>query len=349
MVIKAKNLIKRIIPEIALRELRNRKQWKPVRSGEYLAGPEGLNCFVTDRCNLRCRMCANHRSDMVDGSALNHNTVRDMSAEVFEKVLDTFPSIKKVTFAGVGEPMLAQDLFRMVKIAGGRGLCCGMVSNGTRLNVRMEELLDSPLSEISFSLNAAGADKYAEITGMTKETFFEVSDSIKKLIGRRNAINKKMRIAVSAVLKRSSLNEAQDIYRYAASLGVDRVSFHNYIPDPSREGDMSEYVRAVDKKELLGIQNACKNLGQKSGIAMPVPVVAAPQKKCLSYFRNMNVDGEGNVGGCMRVLPPSRENGNILLEGKDVWTNEYFKRHRGFYLDKKALLPVSCRYCVENS
>lgn len=342
-----KGLVRYVVPEILLNEVRYRKQKQRVLTGKYLAGPESLNCFVTDRCNLRCKMCANHRIDLLNESVLLHQKVRDMSVELMRQILDTFPSIKRVTFAGVGEPMLASDVFELVKVAGDRGIQCGMVSNGTKLDVRMEELLKSTLTEISISLNASNAERYSELVGMPQKTFYEISNAIKELIARRDAMGKKLRVAVSAVLRRSSLNEAPDILRHAASLGADIVNFHNYIPDPAREGDVDEVVKVADKSQLAAIYKACERQGFTTEFKLPVPIKSSPKKKCLSFFSTLNVDGDGNVGGCMRVVPPSAENGNIR-NGASLWTNEYFSQHRSIYRSKTAALPEECRYCVEN-
>ncbi|MCL5023310.1 MAG: radical SAM protein [Nitrospirae bacterium] len=292
-------------------------------------------------------MCANHRIDSIADSALLHQRVRDMSVEVLRQILDTFPSIKRVTFAGVGEPMLVSGVFKMVKVACDHGVHCGMVSNGTKLMARMEELLESPLSEISFSLNAGSAEKYAQLVGMPAGTFYEISEAIKELIAKRNAMGKALSVAVSSVMWRSNLSEAPEIFRHAASLGVDMVNFHNYIPDPSREGDVNEVIKLVDDSRLATVRKACERQGVASKFALPIPIGPISKKRCLSFFRSINIDGDGNVGGCLRVLPPHRNNGNILLEGREVWVNDYFKSRRQLYLDDSVPLPAACLYCVE--
>jgi MoaA/NifB/PqqE/SkfB family radical SAM enzyme len=343
-----KGLVRYVLPEITLNKWRYRKKKQAVLTGKYLAGPESLNCFVTDRCNLRCKMCANHRIDLLNESVLLHRKVRDMSVELMRQILDTFPSIKRVTFAGVGEPMLVSNVFELVKVAGDRGIQCGMVSNGTKLAERLEEVLNSHLIEISISLNASNAEKYSELVGMPHKTFYEVSNAIKELIDRRNALGKKLRVVVSAVLRRSLLNEAPDIFRHAASLGVEAVNFHNFIPDLGRQGEVNDVISSRERAQLKLLAKKCQSQKGTPRLFLPKPINESPGKLCLSFFRNINVDGEGNVGGCMRVMPPAPENGNIR-DGKDVWQNAYFTRYRNIFQNPAIPLPKMCLYCVENS
>ena len=72
------------------------------------------------------------------------------------------------------------------------------------------------------------------------------------------------------------------------------------------------------------------------------------KKYCQWFFRNIAIDGAGNIGGCGRVMNPSEDYGNIFKEGRDVWNNEYFQKMRGKFLDPKTELIKCCKNCVEN-
>ena len=93
-------------------------------------GPISLNLFAVDRCNLRCRMCPNHRQERVPDSSLLHAPTADMSEELLLQAIRLFPTVRRACFAGVGEPMLVENLFRMIDGAAAKGVECGLVSNG---------------------------------------------------------------------------------------------------------------------------------------------------------------------------------------------------------------------------
>ena len=68
--------------------------------------PREVQFEVTGACNLRCRMCLVRYApplNKIEGS---------LPFELFKRVVDALPELRKVTLQGLGEPLLAPDLFR---------------------------------------------------------------------------------------------------------------------------------------------------------------------------------------------------------------------------------------------
>ena len=89
--------------------------------------PTELQVEVTAACNLRCRMC------LVRYRPPFNRVTGSMTAERFARLLDELPTVRRVTLQGLGEPLLAPDLFDMIRIARSRGVDVGFNTNATLL------------------------------------------------------------------------------------------------------------------------------------------------------------------------------------------------------------------------
>src|SRR3712207_707633 len=73
-------------------------------------------------------------------------------------IVDELPGREKVTLQGLGEPLLAPDLFQMIEYASARGVRMGFNTNATLLNAtRSERLIRAGLDWLHVSLDGATA------------------------------------------------------------------------------------------------------------------------------------------------------------------------------------------------
>ena len=315
-----------------------------LHGGLYRRGPRSVTFFVTDRCNLRCKMCANHGENINRESLLFHPPVRDISLRIVEKTLRLFPTIREVGFVGVGEPLLVNNLFEMISMAVSKGKICSLITNGVLLEKRIEEIIKSGLQNISISINSPSHEEYSELTGMASNVFFQIGKGVKKLVQIKKDKKLNLKISTSSVVDRSSIYRIPEIVRYINSLGVDALNLHSIIPNPSFPDTYNLILRHKDKMALERSFSLSEKTTTKT--TMPILIREVPRRKCLSFFKIINVDGDGNIGGCLRVMPPLKENGNIN-EGFQCWTNKYFTKWRKKVLNNQLSQEITCRYCVE--
>ena len=112
--------------------------------------PRELQVEVTGACNLRCHMClVRYRPP------LNRLTA-SMSFTTFRKLVDGLPDLETVTLQGLGQPLLAPDLFAMIAYATTRGIRVGFNTNGTVLTRdKAECLVESGLTWLHVSVDGA--------------------------------------------------------------------------------------------------------------------------------------------------------------------------------------------------
>lgn len=89
-----------------------------------------------------------------------------MCFHTFKELVDAVPRLERLTLQGLGEPLLAPDLFHMLEYAAERGIRAGFNTNGT--------LLTRPISE---RLVALGVDwLHVSLDGATAETYEGIRD-----------------------------------------------------------------------------------------------------------------------------------------------------------------------------
>jgi len=122
------------------------------RISGYAPLPWGLDMLLTDACNLRCTYCP-ITTDM--------ETLRPSAVVNTEKALAFIESIASfkpmIRFFG-GEPFLHPEWPRIFAAAVSRGLPITVVTNGTRLVGRAEELVRSGLLAVGLSVDPPSAN-----------------------------------------------------------------------------------------------------------------------------------------------------------------------------------------------
>src|SRR5918992_3328159 len=122
--------------------------------------PRAIQVEVTGACNLACAMC------LVSYRPKIGKRQGAMCFHTFQSLVDALPRLEQVTLQGLGEPLLAPDLERMVAYATERGARVGFNTNGMLLTrERARRLVRSGLSWLHVSLDGATAETYESIRG----------------------------------------------------------------------------------------------------------------------------------------------------------------------------------------
>ncbi len=183
--------------------------------------PVCLYLEVTNRCNLLCTTCPRTFEEL--------EREADMSWELFTKIVDQVPNIKRVVLHGVGEPMLVKDLPRMVAYLKARGVYVLFNSNGTLLTERNgQALIDAGLDELRISLDAADAQVFQMVRG--KDMF----DRIVTNVGRFRTMQVEQgrelpRVSLWLTGLRETLAQLEQFVRIADSLNVREVYLQRLV------------------------------------------------------------------------------------------------------------------------
>ena len=193
----------------------------PAREHVAEREPVCLYLEVTNRCNLLCETCPRTFEDLEPPA--------DMSWELFTKIVDQTPDVKRVVLHGIGEPMLVKELPRMVSYLKARGTYVLFNTNGTLLNARKgRELAQAGLDELRVSLDAADAKSFMAVRG--KDFFQRIVRNVREFTAMQRAEGlEKPRVSLWLTGLRETIDQLPDFIRIAHDVGVREVHLQRLV------------------------------------------------------------------------------------------------------------------------
>lgn len=307
-------------------------------SAECRYDPVALCLFATDRCNLSCKWCLRQN----DGRPAT-NARPNMTFEQAKRILSYFPRATHLSLAGFGEPLLVEDLFKIIREATGRPMRTSIITNGTLLLDRFDEILHAKLQRISISINSLNASDYVSTCGGSPTTFNNTLRGIRLLCEKRRS--RKPSIHLSFVLTRELFSRTSDVISFAEEVGVDHLDLHNLIAYNGTED--YEGMLTDDDGEVISRLQEWKNQTFRVTVGWPKLVrkgLQRPKQLCSPLWDWLGVDMEGNTAGCSKAMSARREYGNLFEEGSGVWNNGFRKKLRVGFLGKEFLCDC-CKSC----
>ena len=194
----------------------------------------------SSRCNLECTMC--FRNSWID------EKLSDMSAEVFDKAIDSAPeSVKTVFFGGMGEPLIHEDILYMVKRASSKGVRVELLTNGMLLTRQTSsDLIDAGLDMLWISLDSIEADNYDQIR--QNSSFRLVRNNIMAFNAERNRRDKTadwgrgvsaaewlqgastIELGIAFVAMKSNVNQLGGLVNFAFDNNIRDINVTNVSP-----------------------------------------------------------------------------------------------------------------------
>lgn len=269
-----------------------------------------------------------------------------MSLEQAKRILHYFPSATHLGFAGFGEPLLVNDLFKINTEFKKRPMKTSIITNGTLLLDRIDDILRADFHRISVSINSIDAIDYKLTCGGNDNTFNNVIKGIQLLVHKRTS--EKPVIRISFVLTRDLFNRTQEIINFAEDINVDYLDLHNLIAHDSNE-DFTGMLTTDDKEVVSKLSEWSK---KKYTVRVGWPTLVKkglekPNKICKPLWNWLGIDVDGNTAGCHKVMSTGNTYGNLFQEGRKIWNNDFRKKLRNSFLQGNDLLFDFCKTCTE--
>ncbi len=320
--------------------------------------PHRLQVEVTGSCNLRCRMCIIRYRPTLPRSA-------SMSLDQLLHLLDELPEVRELALQGIGEPLLAPDLYEMIAAASARGLFVEFNTNATLLTRRAgERLIAAGFGALHISLDGASRETYEFVRDGSRWDVVERNiTGFVALLRQRRVV--RPRLSLVMVLMERNLRELPDLVRLAAAWGIPEIfvqglshSFSDappdayaaiagYIADQSAtrlpRGVVDEvYARAHAAAAETGVALRLPALDERQ---LPIAVDGVPVG-CNWPWTGGYIRYNGEVLPCCMVMGEGR----ILLGNvhdtpyREIWHGEAFRRFREGLVSGEPH-PV-CRGCA---
>jgi len=103
--------------------------------------PLSIHIVLTNRCNLKCRYCCTH--DLPQQDVWTTDSLKKTIKEMKEC------GTQRIHFTG-GEPTLRADIGELISYAKGLGIFVSIVSNGSRIAERVNEIRDFDVVFLSY-------------------------------------------------------------------------------------------------------------------------------------------------------------------------------------------------------
>ncbi|HWR57696.1 MAG TPA: glycosyltransferase, partial [Thermodesulfovibrionales bacterium] len=292
------------------------------------AVPRYSALYMTDKCNLKCRSCSRQTTGLKAGGEIGLGTVHRM--------VSLYPSVGSYCIAGYGEPTLCSDFVAVVDFLKMKRKYVGVITNGTNPDKFMQ-LRYAP-DYISISLYGFDNESYAAYSGVA--AFDQVVSSYRTLRTRyRN-------VGFSYITNRETYRSLERILLLCDDLKPKFVHLLNHLAyDPDNEEETKKVIAVKDKDIIRKIDDLCR--GRKYVALKPYYTdFDNPRINCKSYNEVINLDGEGNIGGCQRKLPPDAQFGNIFGE-EDPFNSPEMRRLRD-KLKTGCYAHDECKTCFAN-
>lgn len=285
--------------------------------------------WVTNRCNLRCRMCDQWKTDPARLSG-------ELSTQEWYAFIDSASRMHAVVIIiSGGEPLLREDIFDIIRYACDKGIACHLCSNGTMLDdTRVRKFKDAGLKSISVSLDSYCAEVHNELRGV--ECFDAIVNGIRLL----RKVAYEIKIGINYVITKRNFHDMDRMVSFAEGLGVEQIKFdliynnlaHRQKPILSfadllfNKDDLPELRIEINK--LIHAISRTNLLTNSHTFIKGIPDAVKRQKQrlsCYAGYISCAVDAFG------RVSPCDNFDGNENLRDKsleEIWHSPHFQQMR---------------------
>jgi radical SAM family uncharacterized protein len=231
---------------------------------------------LTYNCNLRCKMCPFWKRPHQDSSF-------EQEKAILKQIYDS--GAFGIAFEG-GEPLLRRDLVEILAFARSMHLHTSLITNGT--------LLESRIDEVSPYINGV---VYVSLDGLeeTHDAIRGVNGCFKKAIQGITVAAQKLPVTINTTIMAENLNEIEDLVKLSKELNV-RISVaiaHEYCNAKTSVPAAEEIVKVAGK--LAGLKK--KGYPIKNSISYFEVIAKTKNWKCKPWA-TINVGPDGKL-----VLP----------------------------------------------
>ena len=315
--------------------------------------PKRVDIDITQNCTDNCYFCYSKKYAL---NPLYSNAF--ISADAFSNLVEelALKGTKSIRFTGGGEPLIHQDIEKLITIVNANNLKSTLITNGSLLRKQIHKTLINNLSHLRVSLNAVknetrqkihfGSDKLNNIDAIFKN----LEELI--LLRKKNIKGKNPLITVTCLILPENINELELLTQKAKKIGVDSISFRPIYHE------LSNKYSKQQKETLASKLKKIKNMEDP-----PFFSVFIPQREIFKVWNNSPKDFFDKCISCyLRTVIESTNNGNLikicgLFRGKEDGTIGFIEKNKKFSdiwnaettKTKLSTFPATCNKCIDIS
>ena len=292
-----------------------------IKKAKIWGYPSLVQIEPTNRCNLHCQLCPT-------GQNLLTRPLVDMKFEQFKSIIDKLKNhIIYLVLYVVGEPLLNNDILKMVKYARTNNIYVRFSTNVTDSCFKngrdYKKVMDSGINELIISLDCLDKDSYREYKGY--DGFDQVIKNIKGMMKERGRRLSPF-VHLQLIVTRDNENGLDKFINLGKELGVDSISFKTVCIN------------------LYGFRNKQNYLPINRKYVRKV-YLEDDKTSCYKPWISTTVLSDGSVVPCCFDMNADIKLGNILEEDfAGLWNSIEYVKFRNQIL--KDINGISlCRGC----
>ncbi|HOX36366.1 MAG TPA: radical SAM protein [Candidatus Brocadiia bacterium] len=318
----------------------------PERVAAWLRGENVYPIYVeigpSGACNNRCCFCAfdyrGYKSEFLETDVLCR-AIEEMGEH----------GVKSVMCAGEGEPLLHQDIVRIISQTKTAGIDVALSTNASLLEQRIAEGILPCLSWMRLSINAATPETYAGIHGCGQERFKRVIENVALAVEIRNRLASPCTLGVQIVLIPQNVDEIERLAQICSEIGVDYLTVKPCIPHPHSGKEFSPPFELAFLRELKEKADAYQSPSFKVYFRLHgFEKIRSSERRydhCLGLPFFAKISCDGGVYSCGPHLgDPEYCYGNIYEQSfSGIWEGQ-----RRLRIIEKVQKKLDCSECMKN-
>lgn len=276
--------------------------------------PVSFSFNNTERCQSRCITCNGWKTPAE--VAKNELTLDEW--KVILKNLHDWMGNYQFIISG-GEPFIRDDIFEMAQFASDLGDTVNVVTNGLALPDKLEQVLNSAFTNITFSLNSVSDPKIHNVSRGRDDAFQRTMNALQNLnyMNKHRSGHKWKNIFLSTVVMPTNLSEIKPIAEFCKIEGIG-VSYQLMDNGDafSTAVDSENQIYNVDIKNraLLAIEEMielkkqgypiCNGYSQLNAFKVLIDTPEEIQNiQCMVGENNFAIDPYGDCRICFCMKP----------------------------------------------
>lgn len=257
---------------------------------KVLVEPEMIQIMLTNRCNIKCKICNVWKQDLGE----------EMATEVVKRLIDQAieMGIKTIYMTG-GEAFLRKDIFELIDHAARPGIITTVNTNGSFITDGFaKRIVSSKLRNINFSLDGAIPKTHNAIRG---ENVFEKAvkaiehiNYYKKLLHRDDPSKEEqlLDVTLTSVITKANLEELTALVSLAEKLHCCFICFQPLVDNGNLLESLSLKTEFwIEEADIPKLQKAFSELEQmKKSKSLCMGVDFMPEKTIQHFRRQRSVN-----------------------------------------------------------
>ena len=281
-----------------------------------------VSSFVTSACNSKCKQCDSWKKK---------RPVYELSLNEWKSIISKLHKWLGTFYFCIcgGEPMLRQDIFKLINYANRNGLITAMITNSYLINKNnAKNIINSGLDRLTISID--GLDNIHDYLRGVDGAFIRVKTALKYINDMKEKYKSNLKLSINTAITKFNLHQISEMINFATQDKCSiyfRPIFPNYFSDTSPivdntlwPSDYDKVSKAIDiiirkKREGFSITNSENHLRFiKKYFKNPQINFVNFGLRCKAPSRSIIIDSNGNVVICSTIL------GNILKDSiDDIW------------------------------